>query len=270
MIKHFAAASLMVLRVGIAALPRPSIRSTAPKSSPARGFDFKVEFPDRVDPAKLKVTVNGEDHAAVFGQAAEFIEREDGKDQSALILRDVALAKPGTYTVEASDGTRSRERGVERLRHRAAQGEERDPVHRRRHVARAPRRPRGCSPRASRKARPSASSRSTTCRTWRWWRPPAAIRSSPIRPTRRAPMPPATSRRSTRWASMPTAPPIRSTIRRSRPSPASSSAGSAWRSASSPTPRSRTRRRPRWSRTRAGAPPMTRSSSSSSRPGPTC
>ena len=71
-------------------------------------FDFKVEFPDRVDPAKLKVTVNGEDYAAVFGRAATFIEREDGKEQSALMLRDVALAKPGPVTVEVSDGTRSR------------------------------------------------------------------------------------------------------------------------------------------------------------------
>ena len=75
---------------------------------PARRFDFKVEFPDRIDPAKLKVTVNGEDYAAVFGRAATFIEREDGKDQSALMLRDVALTKPGPVTVEVGDGTRSR------------------------------------------------------------------------------------------------------------------------------------------------------------------
>ena len=54
-------------------------------------FDFKVEFPDRVDPAKLKVTVNGEDYAAAFGQAGTFVDREDGKDQSALILRNVVL-----------------------------------------------------------------------------------------------------------------------------------------------------------------------------------
>ena len=71
-------------------------------------FDFKVEFPDRVDPAKLKVTVNGEDYAAAFGRAGTFIDREDGKDQSALILRDVTLAKPGSVAVEVSDGTRNR------------------------------------------------------------------------------------------------------------------------------------------------------------------
>ena len=32
-------------------------------------FDFKIEFPDKVDPAKLKVTVNGQDYAAAFGRA---------------------------------------------------------------------------------------------------------------------------------------------------------------------------------------------------------
>ena len=71
-------------------------------------FDFKVEFADRVDPAKMKVTVNGADYSAAFGQSGSFVDREDGKDQSALILRNVALSKPGSVTVEVSDGTRSR------------------------------------------------------------------------------------------------------------------------------------------------------------------
>src|SRR6478609_5437774 len=71
-------------------------------------FDFKVEFPGPVDPARLKVTVNGADHAAAFGRAATFVDREDGKDQAALILRDVTLTKPGTVTVEVSDGTQQR------------------------------------------------------------------------------------------------------------------------------------------------------------------
>jgi alkaline phosphatase len=70
-------------------------------------FDLKVEFPDKVDPAKLKVTVNGQDYAAAFGRAGTFVEREDGKDQSALILRDVTLTAPGPVVVEASDGERS-------------------------------------------------------------------------------------------------------------------------------------------------------------------
>src|SRR5262249_46695026 len=66
------------------------------------------EFPERVDAAKLKVTVNGQDYAAAFGQPGTFVEREEGKEQSALVLRDVALSKPGPVVVEVSDGTRSR------------------------------------------------------------------------------------------------------------------------------------------------------------------
>jgi alkaline phosphatase len=72
-------------------------------------FDFKVEFAGRADAAKVAVTVNGEDHQKLFGKAAVFIEREDGKDQSALILRDVVLTQPGDYRVRVSDGTQARE-----------------------------------------------------------------------------------------------------------------------------------------------------------------
>src|SRR3954454_19420480 len=74
-------------------------------------FDFKVEFPGLGDPAKITVTVNGEDHQKVFGRGAVFIEREDGKDQSAMILRDAALTQPGNYRVRVSDGTQAREVG---------------------------------------------------------------------------------------------------------------------------------------------------------------
>jgi alkaline phosphatase len=72
-------------------------------------FDFKVELPGIADPAKISVTVNGEDHQKVFGRAAVFIEREDGKDQSALMLRDVVLTQPGDYKIRVSDGTQARE-----------------------------------------------------------------------------------------------------------------------------------------------------------------
>jgi alkaline phosphatase len=74
-------------------------------------FDFKVEFPGLVDPAKVSVTLNGEDHAKVFGKAASFVEREDGKDQSALILRDVSLVQPGAYKIKVTDGAQTRELG---------------------------------------------------------------------------------------------------------------------------------------------------------------
>ena len=68
-------------------------------------FDFKVEFAGVVDPALVKVTINGQGHAGILGKPAELIAREDGKDVSSLLLRDVAISKPGQYTVTASDGT---------------------------------------------------------------------------------------------------------------------------------------------------------------------
>ncbi len=67
-------------------------------------FDFKVEFPGIVDPATVTVTINGQDHAKVLGKPAELIAREDGKEVSSLLLRDVSITRPGAYTVTASDG----------------------------------------------------------------------------------------------------------------------------------------------------------------------
>src|SRR5258707_7763419 len=71
-------------------------------------FDFKVEFAGLADPTKVSVTLNGKDHAELFGKAATFVGREDAKDQSALILRDVSLAQPGVYRLRVSDGANSR------------------------------------------------------------------------------------------------------------------------------------------------------------------
>jgi len=55
------------------------------------------------------VTINGADYATALGGTVSFIEREDGEDQSAIVLRNVTLSKPGSYRVRASDGTNSRE-----------------------------------------------------------------------------------------------------------------------------------------------------------------
>jgi alkaline phosphatase len=63
-------------------------------------FDFKVEFPALQKGDGAAVTINGEPYAKTLGRTATFVEREDGKDQSALVLRDVSL-KPGTYEVRA-------------------------------------------------------------------------------------------------------------------------------------------------------------------------
>jgi alkaline phosphatase len=108
MIKSFAAAALVVLLSGYQASAQTIYPIDRAAILAGARFDFKVEFPDRIDPSKLKVTVNGADLAATFGQSGTFVEREDGKDQSALTFRDVTLTRPGNVTVEVSDGTRSR------------------------------------------------------------------------------------------------------------------------------------------------------------------
>ena len=70
-------------------------------------FDFKVEFPSLADATRVRVTVNGRDHAAALGRAAEFTAKEDGKDLSALVLRNVSIDQPGAYEIVATDGDRT-------------------------------------------------------------------------------------------------------------------------------------------------------------------
>src|SRR5262249_27777821 len=67
-------------------------------------FDFKVELDGVVNPADVTVTVNGDSLASVLGQAPQFVEREQGVDASALILRDARITAPGRYVISASDG----------------------------------------------------------------------------------------------------------------------------------------------------------------------
>ena len=184
-------------------------------------FDFKVEFAGLADPAKISITLNGKDYAQVFGKAATFVEREAGKDQSALT--------PARCLARSDAGDLQRPRHRRRLRPANLAGTSMIPRRARRRTSScssatacrsriASRRE--CWRRALRRGRRSASSPSTTCRRWPWSRPPAAIRSSPTRRIPPALMRPATKRRSMPWGSMPTARPTRSTIRRSRPSPA--------------------------------------------------
>ena len=70
----------------------PLDRATVLSSSP---FDFKVELDAVYDAGDIDVTVNGKPYAEVFGQEAEFVTDEKGKNDeslgSALILRDLAL-----------------------------------------------------------------------------------------------------------------------------------------------------------------------------------
>ena len=70
--------------------------------------DFKVELDAVYSPEAVTVRVNGKPYEEVFGNAAEFVEDEKGKDGvslgSALILRDLALAVPGKYAVDVVAG----------------------------------------------------------------------------------------------------------------------------------------------------------------------
>lgn len=72
-------------------------------------FDFKVEFPGQIQESAVKITVNGEDYAKALGKAGTFVGDEDGLKASSVVLRGVAIDKPGTYKVVASDGQRQSE-----------------------------------------------------------------------------------------------------------------------------------------------------------------
>src|SRR5262252_6158090 len=67
-------------------------------------FDFKVEFDGSSGPSDVKISVNGADYGQVLGGKPVFVERENSKEGSAVTIRNVSLAKPGRYAVEATDG----------------------------------------------------------------------------------------------------------------------------------------------------------------------
>ncbi|GLK83015.1 alkaline phosphatase [Ancylobacter defluvii] len=77
----------------------PLDRATILQGSP---FDFKVEFDGVVKPEDVKITINGEDYKKVLGKEASFVEKEPGVEASALVLRGITIATPGSYKVEAS------------------------------------------------------------------------------------------------------------------------------------------------------------------------
>ncbi|AGT10396.1 alkaline phosphatase [Paracoccus aminophilus] len=104
------AASTMLVGTAGAAEIYPLDRATILASSP---FDFKVELDAVHGEGDISVLVNGKPYAEVFGKPADYIAEEKGKDDkvlgSALILRDLALAAPGSYKVDvkAGDETKS-------------------------------------------------------------------------------------------------------------------------------------------------------------------
>ena len=69
-------------------------------------FDFKVEFPNAPKEADISVTINGKDVTQALGKKPHFIEKEDGQEYSALVLRDASLTQTGIYQVVAKLGTK--------------------------------------------------------------------------------------------------------------------------------------------------------------------
>ncbi len=71
-------------------------------------FDFKVELDGVVSRDQVQVTINGQPVEKVLAASPEFIDREEGVDASALMLRGASLA-PGRYTVDvACQGQKAR------------------------------------------------------------------------------------------------------------------------------------------------------------------
>ena len=103
------AASTVLSGTVQAATIYPLDRATILVNSP---FDFKVELDGTLAEGDIAVTVNGKPYAEVFGKPAAFVAEEKGEDDavmgSSLILRDLALAEPGAYTVEVKAGNQTK------------------------------------------------------------------------------------------------------------------------------------------------------------------
>jgi alkaline phosphatase len=99
------AATTFLTGAAAAATVYPIDRATILAGSP---FDFKVEFSGVVKPDDVKVTINGLHYKAVFGKDAQFVEKEEKADASAIIIRGVSIREPGTYTIEATAGSETK------------------------------------------------------------------------------------------------------------------------------------------------------------------
>jgi alkaline phosphatase len=138
-------------------------------------FDLKVEFPGAPPAAAIRVSINGTDAASAVGGSASVVEREDGGDYSAFWIRDAVLTKPGRYVVEAAAADRTASVTWEVFNTPGARakniilfiGDGMTIAHRT--AARI-------LSKALSRADTAVNSPWTTCRIWRWSRPPAQIR----------------------------------------------------------------------------------------------
>ena len=98
--------SAFALTIGLAAAADaatiyPLDRATIMAGSP---FDLKVELSSVVAAGEVQVTINGQPAATALGKDVQFIEKEEGADGSALLIRAGSITTPGIYTVKATAG----------------------------------------------------------------------------------------------------------------------------------------------------------------------
>ena len=96
------AAALLATSIAAAAQAQTIYPLTRAEILSGTKFDFKVEFPGAPAAADVKVTINGQNPATLFGKPAVFMQKEEGLDHSAYWIRDVTIKDAGNYTVEAT------------------------------------------------------------------------------------------------------------------------------------------------------------------------
>ena len=67
-------------------------------------FDFKVELEDVTARDKITVEINGKNFNQTLSGKELWLEKEEGVNASALILRDTEIKNPGLYTVTVKAG----------------------------------------------------------------------------------------------------------------------------------------------------------------------
>lgn len=67
-------------------------------------FDFKVELDDVTARDKITVEINGKNFNQTLSGKELWLDKEEGVNASALILRDTEIKTPGQYTVTVKAG----------------------------------------------------------------------------------------------------------------------------------------------------------------------
>lgn len=83
----------------------PLDRATIMAGSP---FDLKVELDSVVAADAVQVTINDQPAAALLGKDVQFVEKEEGAEGSAILIRAGSITAPGSYTVKATAGSETK------------------------------------------------------------------------------------------------------------------------------------------------------------------